>query len=437
MASATDGDASERDPGTLAGSPLSGLAATPNGLFLSAALSTLDDAALTGAERLEAMRGWARLVAYAESRLFAAMASIVDAVVEDQDIDLEHPTGLAEAAESAAVEIAATLHLTRRAAERDLEFALGLRRRLPAVLAALEDGRLDRRRAAVFLRGTSHLSVAEARSVVDDLIERTPHWTTGQLRARLQRAVMAADPDAAHDRYRDALDERRVVVEPTEAGTATLVASDLPADRAHAARRRIEALARDLASIDEGRTLDQLRADVFLDLLLGTRPGDQGASGGVHLTIDLGTLAGLNDDPGELNGYGPVVADVARQIAADQPAAGWTWAVVDPDGAVAATGITRRRPRTGTRRGVTARRPRCVFPGCRVPAVDSDLDHTIPWSEGGRTSSRNLQPLCRHHHVHRHRGWRYVVLDDGRIRWTSPLGRTVDVLGDATSRPPP
>jgi len=32
----------------------------------------------------------------------------------------------------------------------------------------------------------------------------------------------------------------------------------------------------------------------------------------------------------------------------------------------------------------------CRWPGCDRPAVDCDLDHTIPYSQGGLTHAANL-----------------------------------------------
>ena len=56
----------------------------------------------------------------------------------------------------------------------------------------------------------------------------------------------------------------------------------------------------------EARTMDQLRVDVYLDLLLGKATDTSG--GGVHIRTDLDTVAGLAAHPGELEGYGPVIA---------------------------------------------------------------------------------------------------------------------------------
>ncbi len=88
-------------------------------------------------------------------------------------------------------------------------------------------------------------------------------------------------------------------------------------------------------------------------------------------------------------------------------------------------GTTRRRPTATERRYILARQPVCVFPGCRMPARDSDLDHTVDYAKGGRTHPHNLGPLCRHHHRLKHEaGWKLEQPKPGHFIWTSPLGHT-------------
>ena len=151
-----------------------------------------------------------------------------------------------------------------------------------------------------------------------------------------------------------------------------------------------------------------------------------GASGRgrVEIRVDLATLAGLNDTPGELVGFGPVAADIARQVTATQMHGTWTWTVTD-NGEPVAVGTTRRRPTTSQRRLVEAREITCAFATCRMPASQCDIDRRIPWAEQRRTHSDDLDPGCRHDHVVRHRyGWKHQRLSDGRHLWTSPLGYT-------------
>jgi hypothetical protein len=179
--------------------------------------------------------------------------------------------------------------------------------------------------------------------------------------------------------------------------------------------------------------MDQLRADVLLDLLEGASSATAGR-GIVDIHVDLDTLTRLADHPGELAGYGPVIADVARQVAARQIRAEWRFTVTDPDtGEPVHTGTTRRRPNAAQRRSVEAHYRTCVFPGCRMPATGCDVDHRVPWAEGGPTSNANLAPLCRHDHVIKTRsGWAYTRIPGGDHRWISALGHTYTTVG----RPP-
>jgi HNH endonuclease len=189
-------------------------------------------------------------------------------------------------------------------------------------------------------------------------------------------------------------------------------------------------LARTLKTGDETRTVDQIRADVLLDLLEGTRHNGR-SRGTVDIHVDLTTLTRLTDDPGELAGYGPVIADIARQVAEHQPGAEWCWTLTHPDsGQVLDNGITRRRPTTSQRRHLQARNPTCIFPGCRRPALDCDLDHRQTFADGGPTTVDNLVPLCRHHHQVRHQaGWTHMALPNGDHQWTSQLGHTYTTSG--------
>jgi 5-methylcytosine-specific restriction endonuclease McrA len=298
---------------------------------------------------------------------------------------------------------------------------------LPAVLEALRRGDIDLPRVLEIDRSTAHLEPHIARQVVNELLPCAPGLTTGQIRARLRKLAFEVEPEDAKQRYEHAVDHRRVVFWSTSDGTASMEATDLPPDRLAEIRRRIDAHAKSLAADGETRSMDQLRADVLLDLLSGT--GEERIGRGVlDIRVDLETLAGMADSSGDLNGFGPVIADIARQTADQQRTAEWRWLVTDPATArPVAGGITRRRPTTAQQRLVEQIHTTCVFPGCRMPARESDIDHTVPYSVGGPTAVANLVPLCRHDHRIRHEaGWTYRTTLSG-YRWTSPSGLRYDV----------
>lgn len=392
---------------------------------LAAILAGIDVAQLSGYDRIVVLRAHRKMASHYDACAYQDMASVVDSMHGGDD-------GRQAAAESAAAEIRAALRLTRRAADAELGFALDLRERLPVVWRSLASGAIDVRRAKTIAYGTAHLSDAAAGEVASRIIERAPELTTGQLAARIRSLCFEADPDEAEQRYADAVEERRVVAQATESGTAHLMGLDLPPHRVAAATRRITRLAQALKTSSEVRTMDQLQADVIFDLLLRTprseRPGRKGV---VDIRVSIGTLAGLDEMPGELGGFGPVIADIARQVVDEQRDAEWRFTVTHPDTGLAMhTGTTRRRPSAEQRRAVESRDTTCVFPGCRMPAVACDLDHRVLYSEVGRTSVDDLAPLCRHDHGVRHKaGWRHVLLANGDHRWTTKLGHSYTTSG--------
>jgi hypothetical protein len=302
---------------------------------------------------------------------------------------------------------------------------------VPVVWEALSAGLIDLRRARVLVSGTSHLPVETARQVLERVIDRACRLTTGQIGAVLRRLAVEADPDQATSRYQQAHEGRRVILEPTVEGTAHLLGLDLPPDRVEAILGRIGLLARSLKTGTESRTMDQLRADVFLDLLEGNQQGQNTRRGVVDIRVDLATLAGLSEAPGELGGFGPVIADIARQVTERQHGSEWRWTLTHPEtGLPVDQGITRRRPSVGQRRHVETRNPTCVFPGCRMPATGCDLDHRIPWADGGPTRVDHLVPACRHDHRIRHQaGWKHQPLPGGDHLWTSRLGHRYTTSG--------
>ena len=146
----------------------------------------------------------------------------------------------------------------------------------------------------------------------------------------------------------------------------------------------------------------------------------------VSVVVGLGTLLGLDLEPGRISGAGGVdtlPAEVVREAAM---VAGSTWRrlVVDPlDGSAVELSTTAYRPGAPLARAVRARDGECRVPGCVVPPEACDLDHDIERRRGGQTSEDNLSGKHRPHHNHKTRG-RWRALRDGElIRWTTGTGR--------------
>ena len=148
------------------------------------------------------------------------------------------------------------------------------------------------------------------------------------------------------------------------------------------------------------------------------------------------TLMGLAEHPGELGSWGPVIADVARQLAHDLTHARWRFSVTDDAGRVIWNGPTRRRPTAGDAAYVKARDRRCRFPGCRRRARRCQIDHTHEHRDGGPAIPCNLGCLCTRHHGLKTKGiWRLWQIPDGTFVWRSPLGRTYIVKPEPVDDP--
>jgi Domain of unknown function (DUF222) len=157
---------------------------------------------------------------------------------------------------------------------------------------------------------------------------------------------------------------------------------------------------------------------------LGTQ---QGRFTHLNVTIAASTLAGFDDRPGDLDGHGPIPADLARAIALS---ASTVAAVVLKPGCGTALdlGRTTYRPRLAQRDHVVIRDQTCRFPGCRRAARRCQIDHSDEYcpggDDGGVTCPCNLQCLCAFHHGLKTGGlWDSVQHPDASVTWTSPTGR--------------
>jgi hypothetical protein len=303
--------------------------------------------------------------------------------------------------------------------------------RLPHVWKALSEGIIDLHRARVLADQTNHLPEGLARKVTDTALERAPSQTTGQLRARIQRLIITADPASARDRYEKKLTERMVISEPTDAGTTNIHGFDLPADRANQAMCRVNRLAKHAKRKGDRRPIDQIRADIFLDLLCGTHDQERNSNSGgvVDIRVELTTLLGLAEDPGEIPGWGPVIADITRQIITNQDQAEWRFGITHLNQVIDLI-TTKRRPSKAQKDLIQVQDPECVFPTCRQDSNHCDIDHTLGWAQTHQTTVKKLNPLCSHHNQVKEHGWKLNKIRPGTYIWTSPLGHTYQVGPD-------
>ncbi|GAA1566794.1 HNH endonuclease signature motif containing protein [Leucobacter aridicollis] len=390
------------------------------------------------------------------------------------------------------LEVATALNDSEHNAERLLSVAYLSRECFATSLEALHAGHISSGHLRVIIDEGSPLSASEdtdeaerrrcyEREVITFAREETPN----RLRPIARRIAAAYSQETLAERHEAALKRRCIRIVALDDGMADLIAH-LPAEDAYAIKDRVAAIAKRTITVSGGamvpsfgkqspapttdvaasgvapaheapnvdrRSRDEVRADVFRDLLLGRTfdpalvdvdadadaDADAGSGSGAEAGAgaDAGTKRGNNPHEWdqvrahvqvvipahgvpELVGYGPIDTATAAGLAAGARA--WERVSVDDAGRVIA--VDRYRPSAEMTRLLIARDLHCRAPGCRVPAIRCDVDHTVDAALGGPTSTTNLAHLCRGHHtVKHHTDWEVTQEPGGVVKWTSPTGR--------------
>lgn len=351
-------------------------------------------------------RRWARMIAFFRRR---------EAATRHQDPD-DHFALTAR--EQTALEISCLWGISDNRARQQLNVALFLSTYLPFVWHLCQNGQLDAYRATTIADIARHrLDTAEQWRQLGERLERFLRrhlrsypelgvemvtCTLKQLRNKLNYECRVLEPARGEEEFAQAYAERSVRTFEDERGVGTL-SVDGRIDDVILARHRIRHAAKRMRADGDVRTMDQLSADIALDVLIGRTedlPVPAYARPIINLTVPIETVMGTADLPGILNGTTVLPASLARSIAS---AAGSTWhrLLTDPAGGAVELSTTSYQPTEAIWRRVVAERPRCYRPGCDRPAVECELDHRIPWPEGA-TSTTNLQPACKRDHKAKH-----------------------------------
>jgi hypothetical protein len=243
-----------------------GLADLEPGPVLAAALASVDRSRLAPADVFAVLAAHQRLVSHYQAQLLADLLEAGRLTYADGAGPLDRK---AELDRFSADEAAFTLRWSVEAAASYQFLAEQLIGRLPKVYAALAAGRIDLARAWAFHSALVQVDDAATATIVDRLIDRAASSTVANLQDRLRYWVHKLDPDAARQRQASSVAQRRVYARLDGDGTAEMGGCNLPPDRAAAAFDRVDALARRAKADGDARTLGQLRADTYLDLLSG------------------------------------------------------------------------------------------------------------------------------------------------------------------------
>ena len=354
-------------------------------------------------------------------------------------------------------EVGTALRLAHQTAQDRIDVARALNNHLHQVKDALASGEISLAHANVIARETWR--------VIDDGIEpealaelerkviaQAEFGTPGKISKFIRKSIAEIAPENFEKVVTRDRELRKVNIYPEPNGMATLVAF-LPAEDAQTIKLAIEKRIRAAKASPLKLLSPELQAELdneventekvssIKDLLADAQKADALTAiasnylnvteddGKAHrrpvsvsLTIDLPTLLGLADNPGELQGYGPIPASVARELAADGK---WRRFITDPtSGNLLDCGRETYIPPQHLVDFLMARDRTCRFPGCAQPGYRTDIDHAIPWDEGGETSPANLGLLCRRHHqMKTHGGWSVRSFENGSCEWRSPRGK--------------
>ena len=356
-------------------------------------------------------------------------------------------------------DVATALRLSPTTAQNRIDVARVLVGHLPNTISALSTGEISVAHATVIARETATairngLSQESVFRVEQTALAHAEFHTPGQVASKVKTTIAKLAPEEFEEIVDRARDSRRVSCYPEADGMATVIAI-LPAEDAQTVMKSIEAfivkrnqeedscLCEAVAGIskdclqhnrEDGAEWSTLSADMKRADALTYIASQALASiaDDVHphrrpitisVAIDLPTLLGLAENPGQLAGYGAIPASVARRLAAD---GNWQRFVSDPTtGNLLDFGREKYTPPQELVDYLLARDRVCRFPGCRRTGQSSDIDHAQSWENGGETNPANLGLLCRRHHrMKTHGGWNLESNPDGSCLWKSPKGKT-------------
>ncbi|GIN00212.1 HNH endonuclease [Planomonospora venezuelensis] len=417
--------------------------------------SGLDDAG-----RVDAIRALEELACTVSAAQAALAADLADSVEADHEA-MGVPS--ARRGQGVASQVAFARRESPHRGQRHLGLARIVRRELPHTWAAWRAGRITEWRATLIARETACLSL-EHRLAVDEALAAD----RDALEAMSDRRVVASaqaqgtrlDAAAQVARRRKAESERRVSIRPApdsmvwltallpvKDGVATFATLSKEADRARAhgdRRTRGQAMADSLVQSVLAGTIERTDdggADGGTRDKPHTPPGAAGGAtrGGVPVALgivmtDAGLFGGA-DDAAHLEGFGPIPAELAREIICGAVSAEEQVSIRRLYTSPATGELLAMDARTRTFRGNLARFIRLRDRTCRTPWCDAPIrhiDHVQPHDAAGPTSDSNGQGLCEAcNYAKQTPRWRARPEPDGSVTTTLPTGHT------HSTRPPP
>ncbi|MGO9351594.1 MAG: HNH endonuclease signature motif containing protein [Mycobacterium sp.] len=388
-------------------------------------------AAPESAALVERLRGAAR----AENRAAAEQLEVIGQLFTLRYSSCSETDDWAIDTEAAvAAEVGAALRISQSRAASRLRYARAMRERLPQVGEVFKAGDIDYRAFTTIVYRSDLITDPDVLTTVDARlavnVARWPSMSQGRLGAQVDKIVARADADAVRRRTEQQAD-REIWIGAEQEGLSQIIGSLFTVD-AHTLDTRLNALA-DTVCAHDPRTKEERRADALGALAagadrLGCRCGRADCAAGkrpapspvtIHVIAEQATLNGTGTAPAsEINADGLITPELVAELAKSAKLV----PLIHPGDAAPEPGYT---PSKALADFVRARDLTCRWPGCDVPAVNCQLDHTIPHAQGGPTHAGNLKCYCPTHHLLKtFWGWREKQLSDGTLILTSQAGHT-------------
>lgn len=377
-----------------------------------------------------------RAAALADAIGFARQHPSVYALPGDPD-----PVGTAE--RCAVTEASCRLQLSENTVRNLVHTADAARASLPTLWAQAWEGfaSLSQVDAALALVPRFDAHPVGALTAFDEaLADLAPDCSPALFRARARRLadrLAPVDPAAEHTAARRA---RTMVVETCEAGMSWVHLLTATTD-AIAIKRRLTATAKHVQhNVRDGRTRDQVRADLATAWLRGTGT-PTAVTTKVYVTVPLDQLTPeaqrtvRQDLP--VPAGAPDLNQTARLDTGDTidkttairlllEAGSFTRIITDPvTGVILDMDRTARTATRQQREWLLHTHATCTRDGCSHPAAESDIDHWDAFHGPGRgpTDLRNLHPFCAPDNQAKEKTrYQYRRRDDGTVQLISPTG---------------
>ncbi|HEX6197361.1 MAG TPA: DUF222 domain-containing protein [Jiangellaceae bacterium] len=198
-------------------------------------------------------------------------------------------------------------------AARQVSQARALRDELPATYELLCRGEISEWVATIVVTETSHLAAEDRRLVDKKLAADLAGLSPRRAQARAKALGYEVDPEGAVRRAGNARKDRRVSMRPAP-DTMAMLSALLPCEQGVAAWAALRRHADALVAAGDGRTRNQIMADSLVERLTG-KASAEAVDAEIGLVMTDSALFDGDDEPADLEDYGPIPAETARDIA--------------------------------------------------------------------------------------------------------------------------